>query len=556
MKQSRTSWHALGWLLLFAASCSEEISTRIVEDGTAGRISGTVRVPGSVGPGRVWIESVERLGDDVLSWPVTVVRVDPAQDGSFVLEVPPGRYRAGIDLVGYEGPGEFNRANADGYWSRHGIVETWRQFDTLVVEAGGRSDSIDFEFGMPVFEIEVPEQWSGHRVSVSFESLRPNHEPFWLDWGTVYSVAASGVVTARLPLLQAGDYRVHLRAGYFEPELGENVSVDLWLPNGIVREEGAVFSVKGGDAVVQRAIALPERFSLRGTVDGVWSSVGSQAPHAFLFSPDSVRIAWILCKPNGDFLLSTWARVPVKLAIGLYDHPTWVGGGTFEEATLFRPPESGDLTGIQFTDSAIQLNLHGLETWLPEDALLTVVDPSGRVVSSLFARFSDQVTAAIPFLNPGVYRLRIEPYSFLRSEWSPQWYDRTQDLAIATQIEVTRAGETVNVDVAIERGAVVRGRVHRTAGEQVAFRALFVTRADASQILGVAGGEGELFELRGLPPGRFKLAAARWNDGGARDASDLHASARWYPYHASWEDAEIITISGPDTLSGIDILLP
>lgn len=541
---------------LACASCSEEIVIRPVREGIGGTVAGTVRVAGAPVEGTIWVESAERSHGIDSSWPKTLLRAGSRADGSFLVEVPPGQYRLGVDLPNLRGGGLPDEA-AGAYWKRNGIVRYWQHSDTLMVAEGTALDSLDLDFGRLALRLHVPEEWLGWRAFVQL--LRQEGPRSWwrFDAAAWTEITAPAVDLTFEPLAD-GEYRAQLLMHYLDPDSKELRLLGLWLPDALVEEDAESIVVDANSTTSHELTVTPERFTVRGSVDGVWLSLELGSPYVVFFTADSVRVGEARCDALGNFERTFWARAPIKVAVDDNGRLRWFGGTRFDNATLFEPPPDGELTGLRFNDSAIEARLHGIGDTTHEPVQLLLVESGGAYVKSIYLRDRQDQRAVVPFLQPGSYRLQISPGSFLESDWVAQWYDRANDETHSTIIEVSHEGELVAVDVTLEAGAQIQGTVRNPAGRPRTSFGLYLTGVDSNSILGGLQQEDEdgQYVLRGVPPGNYRVGAHRYWYREANDVSDLPAETRWFRDRTNWADADVITITGVDTVSAIDFTVP
>lgn len=544
-----------GATLLLATSCSEEIVVRPVRDGVGGTIAGTVRVAEGPGNAQVWAESIEGLPWDEDWYPSTWIRGETDAAGRFRVQVPAGEYRLHAHVSGMPEDQEPYFALV-AYWSREGIVPEWQEGDTLSIEVGATIDSLEFEFGRLALRLNLPEEWvGGHYFATIKQSEGPSRWAGFSD--RVSADIPSSTVDLQIPVLPAGEYRVSFEVEYFDRASDEVRRVSLWLPAGLAEEHAEPIVVRALETTTQEFTVTPQRFHITGSIDGVWSSFGIDPPRVYVFSADSARIGSRPCDAAGDFEATFWARVPVKLAVGTSSEVTWIGGPRFDEATLFEPPADGELR-VHFTDSAIEVHFPGLNPQTTQDWSLRLTDPTGAPVMAVRIHDWPNEPALVPFLPGGSYRIHVRPEPFLASDWRPQWYDRADDLAEAMPIVVQHEGEVVSVDVALQSGAQIRGTVREPGGSPMADFSVYLTRVDSGTILGDKyEGKSQTGEyvLRGLPAGRYRVGALEFWEYG-EDAADLPSRTRWYQDRITWADADVITIAGTDSVTGIDFSLP
>ncbi len=366
----------------------------------------------------------------------------------------------------------------------------------------------------------------------------------------------SPVAGVGFSLLPPGDYRVELDVEYLDAVTKRVRSVHFWLPSDLVAEDATPLELRAGETSSYEMTATVARFTIQVSVDGVWSSLGLRPPQVWIATEDSVEVTMGDCDEAGIFSEQFWAHAPIKIAIGGRDNRHWIGGANFDEATLFSPQVDGEILEARFTDSAIGVRFGGEHEIGNDYVRFELFDESGARVALHRASSSSPGGLVVPYLQPGRFRLMVAPEQFLESDWLAQWHHQAADLEHATTIEVVAEGEVGSVEVEVESGARIRGTIRDLLGAPSS-SALYLTSANATRVLGAifAHSADGKYELRGVPPGEYKVGAFQGHDR-FEDTAELGPDARWYPNQISWHDAEIITITGTETVAAIDFSLP
>lgn len=545
---------ALGLL----GACSDETVVRPEAGGVGGKFSGIVSGPEGPVAAHVWVESVARDQGIEDSWPETRLGGECGSDGVFEIDAPPGNYRVGVwiseaeDEFPWAGPGW--SIDASVFWRAVHLAGNWYAADILPLEVGAVRDSLEFALGGLRFELDLPTEWIGGVLTLEVRRESPVPEVFDYYSRRIQRSIDAATTEITIPLLPPGVYRAELDVDYLDALTRTVQRARLWLPSGLVEEDATPIEVRAEELAVFEAAVIPERFTVRGEFDGVWRTIGVGPPYVWIVTADSTEVSRVQCDETGTFSELLWTHTPIKVGFGSSNELRWIGGRSFREATLFSPQVDREVIDVSFTDSALQVQLQGEGVIGSESVILELFDESGARVARGFSESPFGGDLVVPFLHPGRYRFRVTPGAFLATDWLAQWYDHADDFEHATPIEIGSAGELVSVEVSVEPGGRIQGTIHRgeARGSMV-----YLTRSDDSRILGFVQlrWSEEGFDLRGVPPGAYKVGAFPWWET-VDDANELGPEARWYPNQLSWDDAGVITITGAETVSEIDFTLP
>lgn len=537
-------------LAVFA--CTDEKVIRPQPGGVGGSVSG--RVVGADGPivTRVRVESVSRESGFDSSAPRTLVTGETDADGRYSITAPPGDYRVGVD-VGWSSVSSGDERAAL-YWRHDTLAASYDYSDTVHVEAGASIDSIDFALGAITVELAFAETMRDAALTIwaQREAPAPPARDYWSGLG--FADAITSPITVRFKQVPPGNYR--LRVAAEGPGIGEGQSLRLWLPSSLDETGAAVVKVTGGQRAIYAAAFTPDPLRIEGTVDGAWRGLGLDAPRVRAFTTDSLSVDEARCDAEGRFALLLPLRIPAKLRVDGSAGSAWFGGRDFGSATQFDPPSDGPISSVQFTDSAIEVSLVGPHAPTSARMLLHLYDDAGRRIAANFARWPSG-DAVCSLLRPGTYRLRVVPSQVGEENWLAQWFDNAPDLEHATPIVISTTGEVLKVDVATQLGAKIVGHLYDPSGDLVSRAYVYVTPADERSLLddGLSVGGGR-YEVLGLATGTYRIGASPAGYSGFDRNDPLARVSRWYPNAEDWEHAATLTVAPPDSIEGVDLVLP
>jgi hypothetical protein len=362
---------------------------------------------------------------------------------------------------------------------------------------------------------------------------------FWCDLDPLTSyvhssqaraVASDGTLEFAFPSLGPGTYRISL---WHEAR--------FWLP-GTYDVQAADRVVVPVDRPVVYEAAVDRYASITGTVRGSWQEAQKPGPTVAAYRPDRQRIGRATTAQDGSFALDILVAEPVRLQVESDGITQWVGGDSFESATVFDLQPGDAVRDVPVVESGILCRIELPGFLSSHDAAILLRDESGNTYRpSVWGRNP----VAICNLRPGRYFLFVYGYCDYDGEpWASQWYDGADSLAAATPIELPE-GQLVPITVHLALGGAIEGRV--LASDGTVFPGASVAafdQAGAPLCDAWRGFPGGSFALRGLGNGRYYVATR---------AGTNHW---WYPGTAVFDSARAIEIRDHATVTGIEWRLP
>lgn len=441
----------------------------------SGTISGHILSGGE--PTRVRVGALQVQPGGSSSGQVAYIQTVVDSSGAYRLDVPTGRYILRMDGFGCD------------YFYAHGILVEESEAETLDVDPG-ESLVADLESGSLRVEVTFPTELEGTRVA-----MRLVRDGDGCSAGSSSGDVSNGHATFIFQRLLPGTYRVSFSPvgpGWFE----------AWLPGTTFAAEADTIVISSGRARTFES-ALPSPAVLRGRVTGSWQELGQSAPQIVLVSTDEARsLGHTGVNPaDGSFEFHLYAHARFLLEVDMAGFPRWYGGSSRQTATPIEI-EPGHEFELNLTES-------GISGWLNRSvpasaAEVWLYDADGN------ARGHDYATGSRGFfrisnLTEGTYFLKVEK----SADWIEQWYDRADSIQVATPIHVTGEGEVAWVNLSLEEGGRIEGRLMREDGAPAyGVRLELIDLASSAVILiSSSNGEDGAFVLRALPDGDYILAA-------------------------------------------------
>ena len=469
------------------------------------------------------------------------VHADPA--GRFRAEVPAGDYVISVDVgrnVYYFATDTIVSFNADAA-------------DTIRLGPENSPFLAEFPLGALCFQGTLSARLNGARVEVLVHRASAGGYDVWMLSGANETIEG-GRLDLTVPGLLPGLYTVEL----VWTEEGGHSGGRLWLPGVSEYAQADTFRVDA-DSMRTVAVVLPSAPArLSGRVSGAWLVMGAGVPAVSAVSADGDR----LCGPwnveqDGSFALDLFQPPPVKIEVQQGGIRQWVGGRSFDEATLFAPQAGELIDGIEVVGSGLRLRV------IPTDAMrsdqrvwLEFYDPEGPTLKfSASFRLDRQI--GIANLWPGDWLVRVSPYSPRGVAWRPQWLDRAATSAEADRLTLPDDGGVLALDLVLEAGGVMRGRGVSATGVALSLTVV-VTTADemiSRYYDNFTGPEGQ-FDVLGLPDGGYRIGIVPpdnyWGGYGGRPP----AGTVWYPGTTDWEQAGIIMVTDAAVVEGLLLAAP
>ncbi len=527
-------------LLLIVTGCSEDANEPCRPEVPSGRIEGTVRLGHQPISGIVRATRIPIGGQSE-----AVMDARPnTSTGAYALDVPAGRYVIAWNQV-YE-------YSASGL--RYGNLPP----DTVLVDDPDRPLVVDFNLATLRAHLTLSSRLDGEyayiRLYLKGALAAESRRSYVRDGGAeIVGGTADITILGILP----GEYKVEVVIGKrvyacYCPYDGEH----LWVPGVQDSSQSPWVEVQVNQAVDVSAEIDLEPARIEGKILGAWLQIGSfQAPTIALVEPDSTVVMGAReVAADGSFGVDIYLPRPVKILVEQEGIKQWIGGATFEEALTFELERGQTVSGIQFTQSGIRLDL-AESSVLPENIRVRLFDADDGLV---VAQWTPSImppgrVLRICNLRPGRYLMYLDPEYFFTTGWLPQWYDRVDSPESARTIVIENEGSVVQLPVVLERGGIIRGLV-RDREESSSDFLIFVTRADDRAVWGrtFAFDPTPEFQIQGLPDGDWKVGA--WRQPAAHQyPEEAPATTIWYPSTTDWEAAGIVSIQLSSEVTGIEI---
>ena len=441
-------------------------------------------------------------------------------DGSFVLDLAPGKY-----LVGIRPPSGGDRV----YYSSSG--PTWSSSAaSLVTVFADQETVIDFVLGAIALEVQLPEALASEDIRFYIKPAQSSHVIADLlsgsNQGDHRTVTFDGLVE--------GSYQAFL-SPYLQAQRLYNCVVHL--PPVLDPAQHAILSVRPGELVSWEG-TLPDPGEMRGTVTGDWLSLDLGEPSVSLWGPDSTLFLRTEANKDGEFRFPVFMQGETRMRVELDDAARWVEGATFSEARAYAITPGMETVADPIPLGGVICHLSGEEAGWPA-AELDIYDRTGSFWAGIEHPVPGRFT--IPNLRAGVYRLFVDRRA--DASWRPQWYDRAVNSNEATPIEILNDGTVVNITIVLEKGGSIAGRVFDADDSPASFARISATSSWSQgwSIDGDCAADGT-FLIQGLPDADFILAARASN------------STDWI-YYPGVEDshlAQTIAVADAGSTSGIE----
>jgi len=290
---------------------------------------------------------------------------------------------------------------------------------------------------------------------------------------------------------------------------------------------------------------LETHSSISGTASGGCLEEGNR-PSLSGFSADSLEVGEMQCDADGSFEWITLIPREVRLLSKIGDTHWWIGGDSFETASVFDLNSGDRITGVDFAVSGFQVRLDGPGNLTVHQPGVLVLDDGGNVVVEA-QYYGNPFTVCN--LRPGRYYLEV--FGFCSEQfWAPQWYGGGNTRADAVAIDLA-AGEFRRLEMVLLTGGIIAGELLTSAGE-LADRealALFTSSGEplCSDYRNWRHSPDGRFSFPGLADGRYFLAAM------VRTVPD---ELWWYPGTAEFTEATALTIEGAGSVTNLSWELP
>ncbi len=316
----------------------------------------------------------------------------------------------------------------------------------------------------------------------------------------------------------------------------------MWLPPTLISAAARLFVVKRQETTSWEGTLVSPGI-VSGTVDGCWMGLGLREPSITTYSLQEKRLGSCVVDAQGDFNIAVFAPGQVRLWLSYDGTYGWVGGDNFNAATAY-PIESGITTHADtIRVTCVAVRLVPQPEW-PSCTAGVRLYRAGVSFYSDGATLRNEETKVLQDFGSGNYELWISPYG--RQVWRPQWYDRSSTREGATPIVVENVGDLVWIDVLLEEGGRISGRVLEQGGQTAANLPVTINGMSIDwSSANIWGTEPDgTFLMEGLPDGDFKIKVRYYVD-------DVITNC-WYPGTTNEDSAAIITILDAGEVTGIE----
>ncbi|MCI5125156.1 MAG: hypothetical protein D3925_11945 [Candidatus Electrothrix sp. AR5] len=156
----------------------------------------------------------------------------------------------------------------------------------------------------------------------------------------------------------------------------------------------------------------------------------------------------------------------------------------------------------------------------------------------------DYIVTGLP---KGYYKVKFNPSIYGDGSYVSEWYNNGTDFNSATAVTVIVSNTTSGIDAVLALGGAISGRVTGADGVALSSGTVEVYDSNNNYISSryFGGGNGE-YTIEGLPTGNYKILFIS-HDGN-------HAN-EWHNDAVSFDSAELLTVTSPDTLTDINAAL-
>lgn len=524
----------------------------------AGRLLGHVRTGGQAVTATI---AAYRLVDGVLAANAFQTRSDTT--GYYGLDLPAGRY-----VVQVRVPDSYYWSAGALYGTRSGVVSAVP--DTLTIDGSVFATTLDFDLAGLEFDLALSHAIDGEQGQIVLHR-RPDDQAA----GAEITATASGTITdgrlwLRVPGIPPGAYQIEVVLGYrdfmcFCPYGGEH----LWLPGTRDRAASPWTTFTADERVTLTGQVATEPAWLSGHVGGAARAMGLlDAVDIAVVTPDSVTVLGERRSvgADGSFAIPLHLAGPVKLAVIQNGTAFWAGGPDFPAATTFDLVPGQSVTDVEVAPSGLLVDVEGPGADLHNAAFEFHDAASGALVRTATVRIGTQRRFGLANLGPGRYVVHVRhEHGYVDGMisgsdawplWRPQWFDRVTTATAAQVLEVS-VGQVVPLQLRLETGGVISGRVEAGTGADSTYCYVFATPADRQETLDEvfvsSARDQRAFAITGLADGVYKLGSCA----GALIQAEFGpppAGTVWYPATEDWAAAATFTITDAATLA--DVVLP
>ncbi len=506
MKAFRRALAASVLSLLLLATCSND-------DNPAGPSGGVMRLHGTVvssdGPLSGLTVKVDSRDGTMRTWLVT----DP--QGAYEAFLPTGRYV--LSLTPGQGGTVWYASTALSYRSN--------EAETIVVTAGRSDLRADFRLASLQFTLRTP-----FRDDNTYGYCALYDDVGGLDVGRDDGQPMDSLMAFEFPAMIPGRYFLRI-------EMGQRY---FWFPHTLDSDLAEAIEVRALETS-HKSDTLGEPAHVKGVVVGPWMDLADPHARIGLLAPDMHDISVAYLGDDGRFDIPVLAEGSVRLVVDQGSVKIWLGGIGFSDADPL-PVTAGAVVDVgSIQTHGIVCRLAGDPEWQMDPWLCRLVGPDRRGFVDV-RRTATEGLGIIPLERPGSYRLEVTGYG--TSDWRPQWYDRATSESTATEIVVDDAMAPAEIDIHLERGGSISGRVVLEDGSPVGNAAVFARLETFSDDAHWRTDAEGAFRMRGLPDGPIRFSVS------------YDGVRVWYPGTLSEAEAEPIEIVDASDPSGFELVVP
>jgi len=523
--------------LLAGAGCDDPVD--LCEPGVPGGV-----IKGRVTTGGLPLESyltATYLDDDYDTTGEFLTVPDEA--GNFSLDVPYGSYTLRL------------RTDRGRYDYFQGGASYRGGKDTLTVDVATPVVEATFGLGCVALEMELPRDLHGQ---YGFLGLQRMEDGQWAEDGPYERYDSAEILLGKLNLVvagvQPGQYKVQVGFGCQSYNCEEfSYGEVFWLPGVHDPAQSPLITVSPDSILELSATLLGEWSRLEGKVTGAWLDMGvPNEPVVSVVAADStLTLRSLNTDEEGNFSASFLVAGPVKLRVDQGDVSAWVGGPSFAAATVFDLVPGQTISGIEYAECGIHLVVDNNGMGSNGGDILVYDRADGSLVAEVSSWNSSQRHVAIANLWPGEYLVKIAPdgWTLGQTEWVTQWFDRAATMDQAQPVVLAVPGQTSRLDVTLERGGVINGKIIRPGEVSPSYR-LEIIAAVADTLWEDVYVWSDSYTVKGLPDGDYYLALSSYFS-----FPELPGKV-WYPGTYDQAEAQIIEIRDAAVVEGADFIVP
>lgn len=482
--------------LLLGLSCDDPAPTPMEPQFQVGALEGYVHAGGAPVDGEVAARLMDFPGS-------VVARTQIDSTGWYRLELPADSYRIQIHSLGdvYLAPDPSGVVRVDARVQRH-----------------------DFIYGKLTVRLTAPGIPEALSVRCKLECA--DGSCHLSEWESV----RDGRLEYDFRLVSPGAYRIGLE---------QNSRASIWLPDASDPDGAEVVTIPADRPFIYEG-SLDQHASISGSVHGSWEELAFGRPTVTAVSLDSTDVGFADVTLDGTFLVHVLVARSVRLRVDFFGVPQWVGGDTFDAATVFALQPGQHVEGVSVVESGIQCELTYSGGEPVTGAGLIVRDESGR---TLAVNPSSRNPVFIPNLRPGRYFVyTYGSCQFDGQTWATQWYEDAESYETATPIDLP-PGQLVPISISLVEGASIEGTLVKPDGQPTG-GPIWVTGPEGIQLCGRYTYQDGAFALHGFGNGDYYIAT-RFLD-----------ETWWYPGTLRFELAEPIKIRDRASVRGVELRLP